>query len=257
MGLRVLKRVVVLAAALGCVGCGDGGGSGGQSAPPAPLKAVISAAPVEGDAPLSVTAGASQSTGAIVSYEWDSDYDGITFDVDAVGASAVFNYAVFGQYVLALRVTDASSVSDIDSITIAVNTPGNVMPSADITATPSSGAAPLAVVLDASGSFDSDGVITTYLWDFEYSGTFKEDACTLAPAAAITHTYYFPGTFTAAVKVLDDAGGWDTAFVTVSVTDSIITFVDPNLEAAVREAIGKGSGDIYASDVAGLTALNA
>jgi len=36
-----------------------------------------------------------------------------------------------------------------------------------------------------------------------------------------------------------------------------VHFADPNLEAAVRQAIGKPTGDIYASDLAGLTLLDA
>ncbi len=37
----------------------------------------------------------------------------------------------------------------------------------------------------------------------------------------------------------------------------IVTFADPNLEAAVREAIDKRAGDIYRSDVEGLASLDA
>jgi len=40
-------------------------------------------------------------------------------------------------------------------------------------------------------------------------------------------------------------------------TGTRVNFPDPNLEAAVREAIGKPTGDIYASDLAGLTSLDA
>ena len=43
--------------------------------------------------------------------------------------------------------------------------------------------------------------------------------------------------------------------------DSVVTFPDPNLEAAIRDAIGKPTGDIYQSDLStdngGLTTLNA
>ena len=37
--------------------------------------------------------------------------------------------------------------------------------------------------------------------------------------------------------------------------DSVVTFPDPNLQAAIRTAIGKPTGDILQSDLAGLTAL--
>ncbi|MBN1808971.1 MAG: PKD domain-containing protein [Planctomycetes bacterium] len=252
-GLLCLPVLVVLMA-----GCGSGDpDTGGPGTPPEPLAAAINAAPTEGDAPLTVDVDASASTGDIVAYEWDSDYDGATFGVDDTGVIATFNYPVFGQYVVALRVTDSDSVTDVTTVTVSVNTPGNSMPIAALTATPASGAAPLAVLLDAAASSDSDGVVTTYLWDFDYDGFFVEDARTSAPTSSVTHTYYFPGTFTAAVKVLDDAGGWDTDTADVTVTDTVITFADANLEAAVREAIDKETGDIYASDVATLTTLDA
>jgi parallel beta-helix repeat protein len=47
---------------------------------------------------------------------------------------------------------------------------------------------------------------------------------------------------------------WD--FTTTS-ADQVVTFPDPNLEAAIREAIGKPTGDIYQSDLATLTILSA
>jgi internalin A len=39
--------------------------------------------------------------------------------------------------------------------------------------------------------------------------------------------------------------------------DTVVTFPDANLEAAIRDALGKPSGDIYASELAGLTNLGA
>ena len=41
----------------------------------------------------------------------------------------------------------------------------------------------------------------------------------------------------------------------VVVADEIVTFPDPNLDAVIREAIGKPTGDIYQSDLDGLTSL--
>ena len=45
--------------------------------------------------------------------------------------------------------------------------------------------------------------------------------------------------------------------VSIATADQVITFPDPNLEAAIREAIGKPTGDIYQSDLASLTILDA
>ena len=40
-------------------------------------------------------------------------------------------------------------------------------------------------------------------------------------------------------------------------SDQVVTFPDPNLEAVIRQAIGKPTGDIYKTDLDGLTGLNA
>ena len=45
--------------------------------------------------------------------------------------------------------------------------------------------------------------------------------------------------------------------VSVVKADSVVTFPDPNLEAAIRQAISKPTGDIYQSDLTSLTTLSA
>ena len=47
----------------------------------------------------------------------------------------------------------------------------------------------------------------------------------------------------------------DTKTVTATFTEIVVIFPDPNLEAAIRETIGKPTGDIYQSDLVGLTEL--
>jgi Leucine-rich repeat (LRR) protein len=42
----------------------------------------------------------------------------------------------------------------------------------------------------------------------------------------------------------------------IPATGDIVTFPDPNLEAAIREVIGESEGDIYQSDLEGLTELD-
>jgi internalin A len=43
----------------------------------------------------------------------------------------------------------------------------------------------------------------------------------------------------------------------VARADEAVTFPDPHLQARIREAIGKPTGDIYLSDLKGLNTLNA
>ncbi len=74
-------------------------------------------------------------------------------------------------------------------------------PTAAISATPSTGEAPLAVTLDATGSVDTDGTVVSYEWDVTSDG--EVDATTTTPTLA--HTYGV-GRHTASVTVVDDDG---------------------------------------------------
>lgn len=80
----------------------------------------------EGDSVTLSSAGSSDSDGSIVSYEWDFDYDGITFDVDATGQSPSFSAAAIvgpASRTVALRVTDDDGGSDIDTATVNILVP--------------------------------------------------------------------------------------------------------------------------------------
>jgi uncharacterized delta-60 repeat protein len=68
----------------------------------------------------------SDSDGAVVSYEWDFNYDGSTFDTDASGAMPMFSAAgLTGPMTrtIALRVTDDKGATSIITATVAVLAP--------------------------------------------------------------------------------------------------------------------------------------
>jgi parallel beta-helix repeat protein len=84
-------------------------------------------------------------------------------------------------------------------------------PVAALTATPSSGTAPLSVTLDASASQDFDGSITSYTFDF------GDGSPVVGPQAGATASHvYGSGNFTAAVTVTDEDGLQDTATASVA-----------------------------------------
>ncbi|MCC7477429.1 PKD domain-containing protein [bacterium] len=90
---------------------------------------------------------------------------------------------------------------------------GNSAPLADLQADVTSGAAPLSVNFDASGSSDVDGNITSYRWDFDGDGI--ADDFTQLPQAS--HSYNGGGTFEASVTVQDVYSEQATAQLTVTV----------------------------------------
>ena len=85
----------------------------------------------------------------------------------------------------------------------------NQPPVARATATPAEGAAPLAVQLDGRASFDTDGSIATYAWNWTGGAT------TGATATAIFPT----GAYAVTLTVIDQQGGAGTTVVNVRATN--------------------------------------
>ena len=77
----------------------------------------------------------------------------------------------------------------------------NEAPIAALSASPLSGAAPLAVNFDASGSTDVDGVVVDYRWDFDGDGQIDQTGA--SPTAS--HVYS-AGSWNPAVVAVDDDG---------------------------------------------------
>jgi Ca2+-binding RTX toxin-like protein len=69
--------------------------------------------------------GSSDADGSIVTYEWDLNYDGSSFHVDASGATPTFSAAGLsaGVYTIALRVTDNDGNSHLATSTVTVTAP--------------------------------------------------------------------------------------------------------------------------------------
>ena len=84
----------------------------------------------------------------------------------------------------------------------------NESPVADFEHDPQEGYVPLVVRFDASASFDPDGQILSYAWDFGDGET--------AEGVIVEHTYTAPGEYVAKLTVRDDKGAEDTAEATVT-----------------------------------------
>ena len=112
-----------------------------------------------------------------------------------------------------LRISNSSgSVTDVSDDLFTINAP----PTASLTATPTTGTAPLSVDFDGSASSDLEGAIASYEWDFDYDGV-PANFSTDTTGPSVTHEYGGPGTFTAALRVTDGMGAFDIATVDVIV----------------------------------------
>ena len=93
----------------------------------------------------------------------------------------------------------------------------DLIPTAEATATPTSGDNPLTVQFDGSGSSDPDpGDVLTYHWDF---GDGQSDDSGPMPSP---HVYETPGIYTARLTVTDQQGATNTSDpMTISVADTL------------------------------------
>ena len=172
------------------------------------LKALVTADPLEGEAPLPVSFDASSSTGGIIKYEWMFG-DGAA----GSGSSVTHTFAAAGSYDVTLQVTDDLGATDRETVTVTVTSPAmnNTPPTAVISSSVAVGNVPLQVQFDGSSSTDSDGTVISYQWDLGDGGT--------ATGPQVTHTYNSAGTFTATLTVTDDGGLTDSVTTPVLVSD--------------------------------------
>ena len=85
----------------------------------------------------------------------------------------------------------------------------NRNPVAVCSALPQSGAAPLTITFDATGSSDPDGDPLTYQWDFDDGDT--------GTGVTPIHSYTSPDTYIVTLTVSDGRGGTDTAQIQVAI----------------------------------------
>ncbi|MFW6145941.1 MAG: PKD domain-containing protein [Planctomycetota bacterium] len=151
--------------------------------------------------------GSSDSDGEISSYVWDEDGTQI-----ATGVSPSVSFAV-GSHTVTLTVTDDDSATDTDTVMITVNAySGNAAPVADAgpdqTVTDSDESGAESVTLDGSGSSDSDGEISSYVWD--------EDGTQIATGVSPSVSFAV-GTHAVDLTVTDDDSATDTDSVVITV----------------------------------------
>ena len=134
------------------------------------FRALPDASPINGTAPLAVkfTTKGEDTGGPIVRYRWDFEGDG-TFDTSDPGTQDfTFTYNNPGVFHPVLEVMNNRGEIATASLTITVTAPG---PIAIAAATPTNGAAPLAVTFSGAGE-KQGGEIVLHEWDFDGDGIF-------------------------------------------------------------------------------------
>jgi PKD repeat protein len=180
-----------------------------------PLAAALSLTPTAGSAPLAVTADASASSDLdstpISTYRFDFG-DGTVVGPQAA-ATGTHTYKAAGRYTVTVTVTDTAGFQASRTLTESV---ADSPPTAALTLTPTSGAAPLTVTAAGSASADLDSTpIAAYTFDFG-------DGTVVGPQAGATaaHVYKGAGTYTVALTVADSIGLTSKQTAAVTVTDS-------------------------------------
>lgn len=143
--------------------------------------------------------------GDIVQYNWDFG-DGQM----GSGVTVTHTYIASVNYAVTLTVVDELGASDSLTQYIDATSPsGNDTPSAAFTV----GCSDLLCTFDASGSFDNDGTIVEYGWEFG-------DGVVLSGPEhrIVSHTYGSPGTYPVTLMVTDDMGAFGTQIETANPT---------------------------------------
>jgi len=152
--------------------------------------------PVENETITFDASSSSDSDGTIVSYQWDFG-DGEM----AAGSKVEHTYTSQGKYKVTLTVTDNDGAQKSTYKYITVSHAGNnVPPVPSFTYSPSSPSPGDDVTFDASTSYDEDGTIQLYIWDWGDGSTEEK---TLPTAV---HSWGNDGEYTVTLTVRDNNG---------------------------------------------------
>jgi PKD repeat protein len=111
---------------------------------------------------------------------------------------------------------------------------GNAPPVAVAGADHTSGAAPLTVNFDGTGSSDPNGDTLTYAWDLDGDGQFDDST-----QAKPSYTYSTPGTYDVGLKVSDPDGASDTDTVQIQAGNTPPTAQIDTPTAAFNWSVGE------------------
>ncbi len=144
----------------------------------------------------------------IVNYTWNFTYD--STDIYLYDINPQFTFITPGVYIVTLRVEDAQTEWDTDTVQITVI--DDINPIADA-GSDDSVKVNTPYIFDASGSWDNVGIIW-YNWTFD-DGSY-DNGTNITPQ----HIYTSLGIYTVTLKCFDAAGNWAIDTITINVIPS-------------------------------------
>ncbi|MFA5792307.1 MAG: PKD domain-containing protein [Candidatus Gracilibacteria bacterium] len=147
----------------------------------------------------------------VLAYTWDFG-DGSTANGVTVSHTYTKKAEGDGIYTVTLNVTymDLKSGQEFDyeqDVDVSIQ---NETTAASFVASPESGDIPLKVDFDATGSYDPDGEITAYEWDFDGDGRYDD-----GEGEEATYTFEQEGNYSVTLRVTDNNGQSTTTTMTI------------------------------------------
>lgn len=145
----------------------------------------------------------SDPDGLISSYAWNFG-DGTT----ANRVNVSHSYSQVGSYKITLTVTDDDGLSDTSIYTLLIGEPNPDQGPVAVINGPTSALVGETVIFDSGSSYDPDGTIVSYAWDFGDADLLKSAE---SGESAMAHVYNTPGTYQVTLTVTDNSGLSNTA----------------------------------------------
>ncbi len=166
---------------------------------------------ISAPATISFTDGSTDSDGNIVSWLWEFETGRTRFyNAQTYQRTVSHTFTKSGTYPVKLTVTDDGNLSNTYILDIVVK---NNPPIPILSAFPNPVLSKTQVNFFGNNSYDTDGNITKYAWDF------GDGAILIQGNTTETHIYSKPGTYKASLTVTDNLGDSSTANLLINVTN--------------------------------------
>jgi len=142
--------------------------------------------------------------GTIVNWTWNFGDGTISY-----GQNQTHQFLMIGEYEVTLTVIDNYNSTNFSTQTITIK---NIIPKADYTFSPATPLEDGMVSFDASLSYDKDGIINQYEWDWDNDGIYDDNGI------STNHSWSTRGSYLVKLRVTDNDYETNTKTTTINVT---------------------------------------